>query len=273
MADHNQRIEAVIFDLDDTLIDWARPAVTWEEYNRSKSEAIHQHLLAAGHTLPPYDAFHEAVIAQLRRTWEEAKKTWEIVSFEAVLRHVFAGLGLNVEAIDMQELLQVYSWGPFPGVILYEDTIPVLQELRRRGYKIGLLTNSIFPMWMRDVELHAYELMDYFDARVTSGDVGYLKPHPEIFRHILELLQVSPEQAVFVGDRPENDIAGANEAGLISVLLAPPHLNRDLNGVKPDFTITSLTQLLTLLEELEKVSGIKYQMPGEGALARPKSIS
>jgi putative hydrolase of the HAD superfamily len=79
-----------------------------------------------------------------------------------------------------------------------------------------------------------------------------MKPHPEIYRHILGLLSVPAAKAVFVGDRPENDIAGANEAGLISVLIDPPHLARPLNSVAPDFTITRLGELLQILEQLEE---------------------
>jgi FMN phosphatase YigB (HAD superfamily) len=103
---------------------------------------------------------------------------------------------------------------------------------------------------MRDIELAEFNILHYFDARVTSGDIGYLKPHPQIYRRILEMLNVRPDQAVFVGDRPANDIAGANEVGLISVLMAPPHLERDLNGVVPDYTISTLSELLPLLEKL-----------------------
>jgi FMN phosphatase YigB (HAD superfamily) len=93
--------------------------------------------------------------------------------------------------------------------------------------------------------------MEYLDARVASGDVGYLKPHPAVYQRILELLETTPERAVFVGDRPSNDIAGANEVGLISVLMDPPHLDRQLEGVEPDYTIGCLNELLPILERLE----------------------
>ena len=135
--------------------------------------------------------------------------------------------------------MHIYDLEPIPGVALYTDTKPVLESLRQRGYKIGLITNSMMPMWMRDVELQAYEIIEYFDVRLTSGDVGYMKPHPIIYHRALEELNIRPEQAIFVGDRPANDIAGANAAGLISVLMSPPHLERELNDVAPDHIITS----------------------------------
>jgi putative hydrolase of the HAD superfamily len=106
-------------------------------------------------------------------------------------------------------------------------------------------------MWMRDSELVAYNLIQYFDARVTAADIGYLKPHPFIYHRAIEMLQTTPEKAVFVGDRPKNDIAGANDSGLTSVLMDPPHLNRDLDGVVPDYTISSLSELLPILEHLD----------------------
>jgi FMN phosphatase YigB (HAD superfamily) len=57
---------------------------------------------------------------------------------------------------------------------------------------------------------------------------------------------------VFVGDRPVNDIAGANEAGMISVLISPPHLDRELNGVQPDYIIQRLSELIPILDKLEE---------------------
>lgn len=161
------------------------------------------------------------------------------------------GCGLNKAQFNLETVLQAYDWQTVPGVEPFNDTLSVLETLKTAGYKIGLITNAMQPMWMRDIELQAYGILDYLDARLTSGDVGFMKPHPFIYWRALELLDVQPEEAIFVGDRPANDIAGANEAGLTSVLMSPPHLNRELNGVRPNFTITTLTELLPILTELE----------------------
>lgn len=251
MAVSSPPIEAIVFDLDDTLIDWAQPTVTREDFYQPRIATIHSHLTLSGHALPPVDEFFQIVDEEITKAWTEAKKNWKIPSFGEVLCLVLDNLGVNVSQIDINEVLRVFDWQPRPGVVLFPDTIPVLQELRRRDYKIGMVTNSFLPMWMRDAELQAYGLMEYLDVRISAADVGYLKPHPQIYQELLELLQTEPERTVFVGDRPGNDIAGANNLGLISVLMSPAHLDRDLNGVKPDYTISSLSELLSILDELE----------------------
>lgn len=245
-----RQIEAVIFDLDDTLISWSKPTIEWEAFHLGRTEKIRNYLVAGGYSLPEAEEFHAFIRDRFNQIWDDARGVWVIPSVGEIMHQILIDLNVAAEKVDMRAFLEQYNWGVFPGVVPYEDTHEVLEELRRRDYKIGLVTNSIFPMWMRDVELEEYDILQYLDARITSGDVGYLKPHPEIYERILEMLEVRPEQAVFVGDRPENDIAGANEAGLTSVLIAPPHLERELNGVVPDYTISSLSDLLPLLEEL-----------------------
>lgn len=244
-------IAAVLFDFDDTLIDWSQRTKSWEEISLVNISNIHAHLTQAGHDLPGVTDFHQQYHEVLKKSWERANSTWESVCFATVLKETFAAFDLDPDQIDLDTIMQIYDWQPMPGVAPYQDTIPVLQQLRQNGYKIGLITNAMLPMWMRDIELHRYQLLEYFDVRLTSGDVGYIKPHPAIYLEALKRLDVPPEQAIFVGDRPAYDIAGANNAGMISVWLNPPHLEEKLDGVEPDYTITRLVELLPILEGLE----------------------
>lgn len=251
MSSDRKRIQAVIFDLDDTLIDWSRQEMSWEEYTRPMTDNVHRHLAAAGHTLPEGEEFYRRLRHEVEAQWEQARETWKGASFREALRRTLQRFDVDEARVDLEALMQVYDWQPMPGVTVYDDALHVLEELRRRGYKLGLITNSFLPMWMRDVELRHYDLIDFFDARLTSGDAGYIKPHPAIYEQMLEMLGASAEGSVFVGDRPQNDIAGANEAGLISVLIDPPHLAREVNEHVPDFTIEQLQELLEILERLE----------------------
>lgn len=245
------QITAVIFDLDDTLIDWSGQEIHGAAIGQRHLRQVYAYLTAQGHALPDEEDFLDCFGEVLVRLWQQAKLTWAGVSLAQVITQTLQESGLDVAQMDMDTLLRVYNWQPVPGVRPYPDAIPTLETLREQGYKLGLVTNAMQPMWMRDVELETYGLLPYLDARVTSGDTGYMKPHPAIYQRILDMLEVEPAQAVFVGDRPENDIAGANAAGLTSVLIRPSHRNYELNGSQPDYTIGQLSELLPILEKLE----------------------
>ena len=251
MIPHPKRIQAVLFDLDDTLLDWSGQTGHYLDFTRPHLDNIYNYLCENEHSIPDRERFYENYFNTLTEEWRIAKTTWSGVNFGCVLETFFNSLNLNSDQIDVYEIMQIYNMGPVPGVTLYADAQSVLESLRCKGYKIGLITNSMMPMWMRDKELRAYGIIDYFDIRLTSGDVGFMKPHPFIYQKALQLLTVEPQQTLFVGDRPANDIAGANAAGLISVLISPAHLERELKEVEPDHIIKSLSELLPILEKLE----------------------
>lgn len=249
------QITAVIFDMDDTLIDWSGQEIFGAEIGQRHLRRAYTYLTDQGFELPPQEQFFDSFGQVLVQSWNEAKQTWAGVALADVLRETLAAVGLEPAQVDIDTLLHVYEWEPVPGVRPFPDTLPVLQTLKQQGYKIGLVTNAMQPMWMRDVELEHYGILPYLDARITSGDTGHMKPHPAIYERILALLDVDdPDQAVFVGDRPENDIAGANDVGLTSVLITPNHLQYDLKNVQPDYTINRLADLLPILAALEQTN-------------------
>ncbi len=251
MIRRNKRIQAILFDLDDTLIDWSEQNENYLEFTRPHLDNIYDYLSERDHDLPDRPVFYDRYLEVLVKEWQTAKKTWSGVNFEAALNSFLNGLDLDCRQIDFDQVMRVYDMKPVPGVTLFQDTHSVLETLRNKDYKIGLITNSMMPMWMRDVELEAYGILDFFDVRLTSGDVGYMKPHPEIYQQALDILGIQPQRALFVGDRPANDIAGANAVGLISVLMSPPHLERELNEVQPDHIINKLSELIPILNRLE----------------------
>lgn len=250
------RIEAVIFDLDDTLLDWSQRAMSWEEHLQPVIAGVHGYLLQEGHlSVDSAESVTPLLIGQtfsatLRANWANARETWVGVSMVGVWRQTFNALGLNARPIDINAMLRAVDWRPMPGVVPYEDTAEILSALRAQGYRLGLITNSFQPMWLRDIELEAVGLVDYFEARITSGDTGFMKPHPAIYWRMLGLLNTTPERAVFVGDHPSYDIKGARLTGLTSVLICRPNVSRELEGNEPDFTIQNLPQLLPILEQL-----------------------
>jgi putative hydrolase of the HAD superfamily len=122
----------------------------------------------------------------------------------------------------------------------------VLQALRDRGLAIGLLSNTHWPPAFHERFLERDGLAALLDARLYTSAMEFQKPHPSAFRAALEALGVDdPAQAVFVGDRPFDDIHGAQQVGMRAVLrnnAAVPAYD-----VEPDAVITRLTELPPVL--------------------------
>jgi FMN phosphatase YigB (HAD superfamily) len=248
-----RQIEAVIFDLDDTLIDWSKQEIGWPEFMLPGVRTMCSQLAEMGYTTPEPEQVFAEFSRVLEASWDDARETWNGVSFYRTLHETCRCLGIELTDSEVIAAANCFSWGAVPGVVTFDDTLDVLTTLQTQGYKLGLITNSFQPMWMRDVELEQFGLIDFFPRRITSGDTGFIKPHPAIYWRMLGLLDTIPERSVFVGDHPAFDIQGANLTGMISVLMSPPHLDRDLNGHEPDFTIETLSELLPILEQIDVV--------------------
>jgi putative hydrolase of the HAD superfamily len=106
------------------------------------------------------------------------------------------------------------AWEHAENFDLFEDTLPVLAELREHGLKIGLISNT-----GRDLAAFvAHHALDV-DVALGSGAHGKTKPHPAIFEAALDQLGVTAEEAAMVGDSPEDDIEGALALGMRAFLV------------------------------------------------------
>jgi putative hydrolase of the HAD superfamily len=131
------------------------------------------------------------------------------------------------------------AWERHENFELYDDVPDALAVLRSAGLRIGLVSNSA-----RDVREFARHHGLDVDAGISSFHHGRTKPHPSIFRAVLDLLGVEPPEAVMVGDMIADDIEGARALGMRAILV-------DREGVHADFeprvgTLTELPPLLGL---------------------------
>ncbi|MBV8223511.1 MAG: HAD-IA family hydrolase [Candidatus Eremiobacteraeota bacterium] len=99
---------------------------------------------------------------------------------------------------------------------VYDEVRPVLRALRAKGVTLGIISN-----WTGDLEdvLRSVELRHHFDFVLDSAHLGWEKPHPEIFLEAVRRAQISPHEALHVGDSPDHDVAGALAVGLRAVLV------------------------------------------------------
>ncbi len=128
------------------------------------------------------------------------------------------------------------------------DTASTLKELSRRGYRLGVISNTTSSTEVPNM-LAEVGLSELIEIVILSTDFGRRKPHPSLFTKAVQQLGVLPEQAVYVGDRPSRDVVGAREAGFSEVIII--QLNgRETEKIqtpqKPDHVIRELRELLEL---------------------------
>jgi HAD superfamily hydrolase (TIGR01662 family) len=172
----------------------------------------------------------------------------------SVLRKFIRSKGFNNisdtilrQALDAMYAITQTNW------YLEDNTIEILDELNKKGYQMGLISNAADD---RDVQqlIDRMSLRPYFDFILTSAACGHRKPHPLMFQLALNHFSVKPEQTAMVGDTLAADITGAENLGIYSIWITrrvqlPP--DGELS-IQPQAIISNLTQILPLLEDLRK---------------------
>lgn len=242
-------LRAVIFDMDDTLLDWSRREGDWMEIHQSHLGPVCAYVGETGQRAPELARLVETYVDALRRAWESIDpQAWDCPNQTDILRETLRAADIAVDKLDMLEVQRRFGWRLIPGVCAFDDSAEVLRRLRAQGIRTGLITNAVMPMWMRDTELREVGLLDYLDVRLTAGDVGKLKPHPRPFQVAMERLGVAPSEAVFVGDRVMDDVAGAQMAGMRGVWVRRNSLELINGAAKPNATIDQLQGLFKVLD-------------------------
>jgi len=123
--------------------------------------------------------------------------------------------------------------------------VEVVAELKRRGFWLALVSNMMLPGKLLKAKLQSANILSCFDNISISSEVGFIKPHPEIFRQTLAEIKLRPREVIFVGDTYQQDIIGAKRVGLKTVWLNCRHEPRAMvKGNPPDYEIEALEELL-----------------------------
>jgi putative hydrolase of the HAD superfamily len=243
-------LKAVIFDLDDTLIDWSGLTESWESVVLRHVSNVYAHICEC-YPLDSMDDYVREFQTRVRFAWNSARDNLVAPNLGTVLIESAVALGVPPDALNSRACMEAYRWGAVAGSKAFPETATVLGLLRAKGLKLGLVTNAFEPMWVRDPELEAHGLSDYFtDCRFSAADFGYLKPHPSIFRACMDCLGTQPDETVFVGDDLDADIAGAQKAGVFAVLRRTRRTRGKIYGpVQPNRIIDSLNELAAVFDE------------------------
>lgn len=220
----------LLFDLDDTLCDYAsardqrlRRAFEWALATRHPDHGIEMdRLVVESVAMHPHGTDH----------------------FEALLQ---------ARGLDDPEIAALaatwYRTNRFHGLELFTDAVPVLDTLRaalpQPHGRIGLITNG--PAEVQRAKVELLQVARHVDFVIISGEFGAWKPDPAIFAEALRLGGASADDAIFIGDSVEHDMAGARAAGIRSIWV-----NRDSRpwpgaAPPPAYQIQSLSELPALL--------------------------
>jgi putative hydrolase of the HAD superfamily len=219
-------VRAVIFDWGGTLTPWH--TIDHDDLWLS---------VCARH-YPAADAVTAAAAARAAEAelWRLAESTQQ----SATLDSVFTRAGVTASA----GLLASYYEAWDPHTLTDPDVPPLLRELRRRGIKIGVLSNTMWPRAAHERIFIRDGILDLIDGAVYSSEIPWVKPHPEAFRAAMRAVGVSdPAGCVFVGDRPYDDVHGAKSAGMRAVLV-PNSAVPAFPGAEPDGVISRLEELV-----------------------------
>jgi HAD superfamily hydrolase (TIGR01549 family) len=206
-------LEAVLFDVDFTLVH-PGPELGPEGYTRLGR----RHGLVLDPVL--YEPARAAAITSLKRH-PELRHDDEI--WIAFTEEIVRGMGGDREGARACAEEMTAAWEFHENFELYEDALPVLDDLRGYGLRLGLVSNT-----GRDLETFVAHHRLAVDVAIGSRAHGFTKPAPTIFRAALDALAVEPQRTAMVGDSLEDDVEGATALGMKAILL-------DRDGRYPDF--------------------------------------
>jgi putative hydrolase of the HAD superfamily len=222
-------VDAVIFDWGGTLTPWHTIDVAelWASVC-----ALH---FPAKDATASAAALHGAE-SQLWRVSAQAHRS-------ATMDALFELAGVAATA----DLLASYVRAWEPHTYTDPDVPDLFRHLRARGIRVGVLSNTMWPRRWHDDVFRRDGVLDLIDGAVYTSEIDWTKPHPEAFRAAMAAIGTSdPARCVFVGDRPFDDVHGAQRAGLRAVLVpnsdVPPYAS-----AVPDAVISRLAELPALL--------------------------
>jgi putative hydrolase of the HAD superfamily len=230
------RLEALFFDLDDTLC-----ATT--KFARSARRNAVRAMLAHGVKAPL-----ERVLAELEEVISEFTSNYEHHFDKLLLRLEPEALAGVNRALVIAAAVAAYHDTKFRELKVVDGCLELMADLRSVGMRLGIISHGrTLKQAEKIVRLGLAPLLDPA-AIFISDEVGINKPNPKLFQHALRASAVEPQRAMYVGDHPQNDIGPPKSIGMITVW-AKTHARSELSSDRPDHVIANFGELRLLMRE------------------------
>ena len=239
--------KAILFDWAYTLVDLV------SEDDRAAFLELMNFLKKKDVKLPEFELIFSEYQDLFYGLIKESRHTHREVNFETVLRYLFFKYGIEVDGrATWEEILIVYYKVIHRVRLVYPEVVSTLKTLADSGVRMGIISNTTNPEFIKEKELCQTGLSTYFEFAIFSSGTPYRKPHPSIFNAAISRLNIKAENILFVGDDLKMDVLGAQ-----SVRMPTAWLNRDrstlVENITPLYQITSLSELL-VIKPLENVN-------------------
>lgn len=220
-------IKAIIFDLDNTLIDFLR-------MKRISCEEAVDAMIDAGLDIPKKKAIDELYKLYYKVGLEDP------TIFQKFLKKVTGKIDYKKLAYAITAYRQARTGflHPYPG------TKKTLIKLKEKGLKLAIVTDA--PKLKAWIRLVSMKIDDFFDVVVGLEDTGRAKPSRLPFRAALKELKVKPSECLMVGDRPSKDIKGARALGM-KTCFAKYGFEGKISKVKVDYIISDIGDLAKII--------------------------
>jgi FMN phosphatase YigB (HAD superfamily) len=252
------RYSTVLFDMFDTLVRFDRgrlPAATISGREVRSSVPILHGILASALPEVGMETFYNAFLWSYQEAERIRADTHVEVPAHRRLELLYRRVGADPAAIPhtvTERLLASHmacladAAEPMPG------QGELLDWLRGR-YRLGVVSNFDYSPTVRRI-LSEGGILGRFETVVVSDEVGWRKPRPAIFQRALTEMRVRPEECLFIGDRPEIDVAGAKAMGMAAAWLNPERTPLPIGLPVPDLDLAGLAELRPALEPHPKGS-------------------
>lgn len=222
--------ELVLFDLDDTLCDYAGARV-----GRLRiAFGLAQEAAGIEFTAPIDEIVQESIRIQPHG----------VDHFPSVL----SSYGVDDQAA-VERATRWFVGNRFYGLQLFPDAIETLESVRaaRPDRRLGLITNG--PADVQTAKIELLGIRPYFEFCLISGVFGFWKPDRAIFQEALTLGEAPPTSAVMIGDSPEHDMAGAEAAGIAAIWMNPQQRPWPMDIPPPARTVPDLAAVRKILTQ------------------------
>jgi putative hydrolase of the HAD superfamily len=235
-------LDAVLFDWGDTLMRWA-PEPDLLHAGHAAGFAAIGRAPADGIT----ERFRDGYIARFFEPGVIAE-----VEYPGEVRSLLAEFGVEVTEGELERFLEAEHEAWRPACMLAATTHALLEALRDRGLKLGLVSNAFDPPALLHRDLERLGVAQRLDVAVFSSEVGRRKPERAIFDRALGALGAAPERTLFVGDTLATDIAGADALGMHTCQAVWFRADEDAEAPEPHHRAFTQMDVLTVASRLSE---------------------